>query len=1410
MFEYFNLTNPQIGIWETEKFFGGTSIGNIGGTLLLKEEINIEIWQKAINKLIEVNDAIRLRINLKDGKPIQYLSNHKNKVFNIVDFAGKTKEEQDAWISEKMQTPFELLKSDLFEVFILKSWNGEQGYYFKLHHIIADAWTVSLIGTETLEYYRKLMKGESIENEVKPSYLDFIKTEQEYLSSSRFLKDKEYWKEKFEERPNLVSIKLKNIDNPNTKAKRMTFIIEGEDARAIRFFCKDNKISPAVLFEGVLSIYISRFLDIKNIIIGTPVLNRSGGIEKNTAGMFVSTIPIKVSMDDGDTFSDLCKKIGKEHMSVFRHQKYPYNLMLAEIRKKHKISYNLYDFTVSYQNAKILNTNHHYSFRTRWYFNGNLPESLNLHIEDRDDSGFFVLHYDYLVDMFTENEIEDLNKRIQLLMTQAIENPKFKISHMELVDKVERERLMDEFNNTYVDYSKDKCVHEIFEEQVKNIPNDIAVVFKDRKLTYSELNRRCNLLARILRNRGVKRKDITGIMLERSEDIFIAQFGILKSGGSYLPIDPTYPPERIRYILQDSNMKMIITSSQLEKDHLLDIEVEVICINELAFNNEKVVNLANINESNDGAYLIYTSGSTGKPKGIIVNHRGVVNFCKNNIEVYTGRNLEVLKCFVSTTTISFDAFVTESLLPLLNGLTVVIADENEQNIQSKLNKLIVKNNVEVIQTTPTRMKLLISDKDNLEYLTHLKSIMLGGEELTKTLYKQLKEITEARIFNIYGPTETTDWSTKTEIISEDITIGKPIGNTQIYILDKYMKPVPIGVCGEIYIGGDGVSNGYYNREGLTKEKFLYNHFKKEGKMFRTGDLGYWRNNGDIVHIGRNDFQVKIRGLRIELGEIERVLQKHPLIEDAIVNSVQGKNRNINLCAYYVSPKEIAKDELSEFLKESLPDYMIPVFFMHLEEVPLTPNGKVDRQALPKPSLERKQTLEYVAPSNKLEEKLEEILCSVFEAEKISVKAHFFNDLGGDSLSVILVQSLAEKQGIDIKAREIYEYPTIRLIAANLKKKKNETINNEEGYYDITTKLREFNSRKKLKKVLLTGATGFLGAHILWELLDSKVEEVVCLVRDESKLNETLKYYFCEELIVLKRKKIVLVKADIKDTNFGLSKDEYKQLTESIDTVIHAAANVRHFGFWDEFYKTNIEGTQEVINFCIKSKAKLHHISTLGVSGEGLVKQTKVNPEFTEDNLYIGQDYKSNVYIYSKYLAEKDVIDSIEEGLDACIYRVGNLMWREYDGKFQKNHKENGFISRINAIKKLGIIPEEFINSKIDITPVDRCAEAIIKLAKTSDRCQIYHLINHNELSYHRIFREINKKLEVVRIEEFLDSINENKQDESVGILSLYLNEIKYDMQKLNLQIKSEKTKKILEDLGFNWSIPSKRYLEKYL
>ena len=1016
---YYPLSNPQKGIWYTEKLYSDTSIGNIAGTVKIKKEVSYSLLEKAINTVIKINDSMRIRIDDQGEEPLQYVSEFKYTKLDYIDFSNMPLEELYKWDANKTQTPFFRSDSDLFYFALIKVNNETGGFYIKLHHLIGDGWTMVLVVNEIMDCYHRL-KGEELIENAKPSYIDFVLSEQSYINSNRFLKDKEYWNRKYDIIPEMTTLKPRKTNALSTKAKRKTFVLPSKLSDRIHQYCCENKESVFSLFFSAMAIYVYRVTGKDEIIFGTPVLNRSNAKEKETTGMFVSTVPIRIKVDDKLDYASFAEAISREWMSTLRHQKYSYSLLLKDIRERNKEIDQLYDIVISYQNAKLVKKDEYGKLEGRWHFNCNQVESLNIHINDREDDGNIVLDYDYLSDLFYSKEIEFIHDHMIRILWHALDNPSRQLPYIEMISEKEKHKILCEFNNIKSECPKNKTIHQLFEEQAERTPDNVALVFEGKTMTYSQLNQKANQLAKLLRVKGVKPDDIIGLMIYRSFEMIIGMLAILKAGGAYLPIDPDYPNDRIRFMLEDSGTKLLLTHKDLFVK--LHFQGQLLDIGNASLYQGDCSNLNSVNNHKDLVYIIYTSGSTGKPKGVMIEHKSLVNF------IFGVKNIldfSVDSIVLSVTTMAFDIFVFENFTSLLNGGRVVLANDDEQRTPLLLKRLILKNGVNKILTTPSRMQMLINEDSVPGFLKNIKEIMLGGEVFSKKLWSKLREFTDAKIVNGYGPTEITIGATF-KVIDKDgnINIGKPISNTQVYVLDKHLNIVPIGILGELCVGGEGLARGYLNRPELTAEKFVPSPFIPGERIYKTGDIVRWYPEGDIEYIGRLDGQVKINGYRIELAEIENRLLKYDGISEAVVIDRVDSKGNKYLCSYIVSENEAVFQHLRAYLLQELPSNMVPVCFVRLDKIPLTSNGKVDRKALPEPDLKTNLKTEYIAPRNKTEEMLSDIWSKILDVEEVGIEDNFF-ELGGDSLRIVQLLSFLYKNDIIVKVPDIYKNPTIR-------------------------------------------------------------------------------------------------------------------------------------------------------------------------------------------------------------------------------------------------------------------------------------------------------------------------------------------------------------------------------------------------
>ena len=1031
-----NLTNAQKSIWVTEQYYRGSSINNICGSAVIQEKVDFDKLEESIKLVCKKHDNFWLEFKLVDGEVKQVLSERKKIQIDAINIAGQNDLENE--INKISRTTFKLENSKLFKFYIFKFKDGKGAFVLNIHHLISDAWTLALICNEIIKTYSALKQNKEIQEKAIYSYIDYIKSEKEYQKSEKFEKDKKYWEERFQNIPEVAtipgSIKEKN-DTNNPDGERKKYQIEKKDIAKIKEYCKENRISLYNFFMAVYAIYIGEISGLDEFVIGTPILNRTNFKEKKAAGMFINMAPFKINMDEKIGFQKFVKNIATDSMDMLKHQKYSYQALIENLRKRDKNIPNLYNILLSYQITNAQQTEGDIKYKTEWTFNGCCAEDIDIQIYDLNDTGSLNVAYDYKTSKYAEKDIEAIHKRILNIINQVIGTKNILLKDIDIVTVEEKEKLLVEFNNTDLEYDENIPFIKYFEEQAEKTPDEIAIVFENKKMTYRELNEKANSLAYLLRENEVTNNTVVGILLERSFEMLISMLAVLKSGGSYIPIASDYPKDRIEYMLEDSEATIILTSQN--RRNLAD--KKLINVKDKKIYEEHKENLENISKPEDLSYLIYTSGSTGTPKGVMLKQKNLSNFynsMKNIIEyLKDGKNHKIL----SITTVSFDIFAFETLMSLTSGLTVYLTSENGQKMTSEIERIIKENSVEIMQTTPSVMKFHLENLNNKDSLKSLKYIMLAGEPLSKSLVDKIKEIVpDVTIYNGYGPSETTIFSAVGNATNqEEVTIGTPINNTQIYILNKNKKVLPQGTRGELYISGDGVGKGYMNKEEQTNSNFIPNPFIAGKIMYKVGDLGSFDDKGEITCYGRIDNQVKIRGLRIELQEIEKRIQSVYNIHDCVVvkKVVKGKDA---LCAYYVERGHVIKSVLKSVLYSKLPEYMVPQYFVKMDQLPHTPNGKVDRKALPDPVIDEKE-LEIVKPRNAIDKELIKIIEKMLQVDKVGINNTLI-ELGGDSLTAITLSTkILSKFNVQLNIKDILSNYTIKDMSDYIAKNKTEDI-----------------------------------------------------------------------------------------------------------------------------------------------------------------------------------------------------------------------------------------------------------------------------------------------------------------------------------------------------------------------------------
>ena len=1416
----YNLTIPQKSILLTEQYYSNTNINNICGTAIINAEIDFNILEQALNLLVKNNDSLRLKLVKKENTYKQILSEYK--YFNLETIELNSMDDLRDLQNSTVKKLFNL-EDSLYDLKMFKLPGKNGGFIVNVHHIISDGWSLGLISRRVMEAYEALLNNSTVEYNPDYSYLNYIESEQKYLNSNKFINDKEYWNEKFSTIPASISLPTttKSSDEFSCIADRELFFISKILLKKLQKYCKERKVSLFNFFMSIFSVYLYKINNINDFTIGTPILNRSNFNEKNMLGMFINTIPLRITINEDNTFDSLINDIGSNTLNALRHQKYPYEYLLEDLREKDPTTPPLYNIVLSYQITKANNTTN-FKYTTDWNFNGSISDDLSIQFYDLDESQELSVAYDYKKLKYSKDFIKDMHTRILEIIKQILENDSLKIKDIYLISNKEKNKILNSFNNTSIRYNKKNNVIEQFYKQTKINPNKIAITCNNESITYKDLNEKSNILANYLLGKTKGEKQIIGIMLNRSIEMAIGLLAILKSGSAYLPIDPEYPEDRILYMLENSDSNILLVNKNTKNKISFNNKI-CIDLDEKIYNKYDSSNLNTSINPDDLIYLIYTSGSTGKPKGVMLTHKNIQNFLLGTKQVIEFNKEKIM---LSVTTVCFDIFVLEFWGALTSGMTLILANEKEQNDVKKLNVLCKKTQPNMIQTTPSRFSAFIQSTEHTDFLSNMSDIMIGGEAFPDALLKKLKNITKASIFNMYGPTETAVWSTIKEI-TDAITIGTPIANTTCYILDKQNNLLPPYIPGELYIGGDGVSNGYYKRDELTTEKFIKSPFKKNETIYNTGDLAYFTKNGELIHLGRSDFQIKLRGYRIELGEVENKILDIPEITHAIV--IPDDNNKYLIC-YYTSSIELSNETISNVLLKELPNYMVPSYFHKLDKLPLTPNGKLDRKKLPKIKISEKEKELY---STKTEKKISDTISEILNEKDIDINSPFMT-LGLDSLDLIQVQTKLVKYNFILNTQDFFKFNTVKSLAKHID-------DNIHIYKDsdaqIPVEFRHKNdeflacinnitsSDENLGNIFLTGANGFIGIHLLNEILTSTNSNIYCLVRGSTlshsteRLKEKYEFYFNENIDELIDNRIFILNGNVEKENLGLSSKNIDLLKNNISTIIHTAAIVKHYGDFEEFKKVNINGTENISNMAYKLNKRLIHLSSISVSGNYLVTQNNRDIDFSENNLYIGQNYSNNVYVHSKFESEKIVLDYMKKGLKAQIHRIGILAGRFSDGVFQENITDNAFYSRIKSIVALSAISKSMLNHQIEFTPVDTCTKAIIRLAKNkvADN-KIYHLYNHNLTTIENIINTLHKfdiNIETLNDKEFQEKILNLSSQNNSNALSGIINDLNLNDNSLisinynfSVNIKSDYTRKYLHLLKCNWNDCDQNYLTK--
>ena len=1325
--------------------------------------------------------------------------------------------------------------------------DGQSVLLLDVHHIVNDGEGTPLL-LQKLDAHYRAARAES----ALLSYKDYAcQKHKDGVRESNVT----YWREKLS---GFTGQLMLPPDYPpvaefDCKGRAFVFSMDPALSGEVEHFCSEQDITPYTLFAAAFGLLLATVSGQNDFAIGAPVAGRIRPETRGMIGPFIHTLPLRVQVDFEQSLNDFLKDVSGDIINLLDHADIGYDdcLSAAGIHRGqgyHGLYNVMFSMRPAYEKTFTLDN----QSLVLLPYETNCAK-MDLVLEAVKDEENYWFSFEYATSLLDENTVALYSRSLITILREIMRAPGQKTKDLDPLSVVDKTRVAELSQGKRIPFA-DLLLDAMVDTHASRFPNADAIVFGDERVSYNTLRTRSDGIAAQLVQCGVQRGDVVGLYCQRTPDMVSGLFGILKSGAAYLPLSSQLPPERMEQMLQSAGVTTILTDGKAA----VPGEKYTQCV--IAESPDAFSPLSG-RKTTDTAQVLFTSGSTGQPKGIMISHRSLSNLVRNLGQIYADGQVE--QGVLASSSILFDAFTMEVIVPLVLGISVVLADESETMTPWMLTERMEKSGVQAMFATPSRMKMLLDDTRFRERLSGLKVVLSGGEAMSTALAAQLCSLCGGQVYNLYGPAEATVYVTAWQVNVDELpAIGYAVPNTDVYILDEYMRPVMPTAPGEIYIGGDCLSSGYIGSPNLTAAAFVADPLT--GKpLYRTGDLARMRHNGRIEYLGRKDHQVKLNGQRIELQEITGAMMATGLVFNAAVAAIKSADKETvaSLRGFVVPHKTAAFDEsaLRYALSKKLPPYMVPAEFTVVDAIPLTVTGKVDMRALsgmqgvaaalpapepqdpaPSPGKEADgkdrsgQRAVQILPEDR--ESVRKILKSlwreVLKAEEIDETRSFFEQ-GGASLSAMNLLIRYFEYGWKLKLNLLYEKPRLseqlEYICEEYLQPQDKSAGepavsgpepafSQQGGSDSQAHAPVLTGGGKAGAVLITGATGFLGSHIVGELLHSGEKILYCLIRGESaSFFDTLAYYFGQEWVDEYTDKIHLVSGDICAGNLGLEDAAYQELAQKIATVYHCAADVRHYAPEESVIKTNVTGTQNVIAFCKNANALLGFASTLSVGGEKILPHHKARysgqkeVEFDESCVDIGQNWTDSVYVRSKFFAEAEVQKAAKSGLNAKILRVGRLVGRASDGKFQKNRESNYFYNVVTGMLQLESIPKEVCDTPLELTPVDSCAKAAVAAMKT--QMDILHLSNPHMATVRTIVETLMRHanadrpdapiaVSLLETEQYTARVLSASADQTMQAAALLNSSLALIGDgDIKVNIVCDKSNQALERLGFRWEKP---------
>lgn len=1395
------LSYAQMGVYVDSIKHPESTIYNTPVIVRFPTNIDTNLLVKCLETLVKTHPQLQAHFSSAGTDIVQAVD--VNQPVEIPQ--SQRKEEEMASYKIEFIKPFNLRQGPLYHIEIVTT---EQWVYLMMdiHHLVVDGGSFDLLLSQLFD----LLNGKEIEPETF-TYADFVAAQKAAEGNEEYLAARDYFQERLGKVEGVTEIPS-DLTNPQEQGTVGT-LYNQLDFDVIENFCRQHNISPAHHILAATFYTLSRFTNSEELCITTISNGRSDLRISNTVGMFVNTLALSATIGE-QRVMDFILETSKNFEETLQHETYPFARIAADYDLSAEIMF-------AYQMGVIDNYQYNGETVDVMTYDSDAPKFRIAFFIMNDESGRPSVCLQYDKGRYSHDMMQCLAQSIVNAVNAFIRQPEASLKSVSLLDD-KQTTLLDSFNQNDADYDNTQTIVSLFRKQVELHPDNIAMVYHDVRLTYKQVDEQSERIAQYVQSLGLGSEDVVSILIPRSEWMVVASIGVLKAGCAYQPLDPSYPTERLNFMMHDASAKLLIADEEL-RPIVDEYKGKVLLTKDIAaLPTAETPVKADITPSSL-FIMLYTSGSTGVPKGCQLEHGNLVCFCHWYHRYYGLKPEHKVAAYASY---GFDACMMDMYSALTCGASVYIIGEDIRLNLPDLNDYFNSEGI-----THSFMTTQVGCQFAMNFDNHsLLHLSVGGEKLLP-----LTPPKAYQMHNVYGPTECTIFTTSYPMheYEQNTPIGKPLENLRLYVVDKYQNRLPVGAMGELWVSGPQVSRGYLNRPDKTAETYVKNPFTTDEKYvrcYRTGDIVRYLSDGNIQFVGRRDGQVKIRGFRIELKEVEAVIREFPGIKDATVQAFDYENGGKFIAAYIVSDEKIDIPALNAFIKERKPPYMVPAATMQIDSIPLNQNQKVNRKALPAPVIQAAEH-DYVEPANKVEKFFCQVFSNILSMDKIGATDNFF-ELGGSSLMVTKVIIEADKAGFHVAYGDVFTHPTPCLLAQFVMGESPAEDDDIEitgfDYSGIHALLQQNNiktfingERQSLGNVLLTGATGYLGIHVLRELINSDAQAITCLVRGkdlhdaERRLRNLLFYYFEDSFKPLFGTRLFVVNGDV-------TQDIEQQVTNancqlSIDTVFNCAANVKHFSKGTDIEDVNVGGARRCVDFCLKTGARLVHVSTTSVAeiwidrGDG----TQV-PTLDERKLWFGQ-FLDNRYINSKFLAERIVLDAIaHHGLSAKVMRVGNLAPRSYDGEFQVNFNSNSYMGRLRVFYLLGCCPYDSYDEFTEMSPIDQTATAVVLLASTPKECTVFQPFNnHIELLGDVLQRmtKVGRKIRFVEKDEFEQTIAIAGQDpDKAKLLSAILayQNMVHGQKTVLIERDNRYTCNVLHRLGFHWSDTSWDYVERML